>query len=144
MEVSTLPEQPARSHSLAPPSLATAWGVALGLLAAWIAAGSCGPLAHSFEALIACFLLIAAAIVVRPRPRARGWIIASAILLVATIAPLASISTPYQLPLLIATTLGLLGASKSAGDRRLLVLGGLCVLLRPIELVRRWDMWWEP
>ncbi len=106
-----------------------ACGIALGLLAAWFAAGSCGPLAYSLQALIVWTLLLAAVILVRPQPGFYGWIAALAVLLTAVWLPVLLDARAGQLLLLVGMVFGLLAAAKPDPERRLLALGGTSVVV---------------
>lgn len=111
-----------------PPSLPRTWGLALGLLAGWLATGSCGVLTLSLQALLVWGLLIIAAVLIRPRLEGRGLAVAGVTLALLLLTPRAMGWSPFHLPLAVVAVLGLLGMGERGTMRRILLAAGLAVL----------------
>ena len=128
MEDPTLPAQPSLSRAPAVPSWGCTWGLALGLTAGWLAAGSCGVFVASLQALLVWLLLIAVALLVRPQLQLTGSGGDGSSLALLLLTPRVTGWSPVHLPLVVVATLGLMSAGHRGANRRLLLLGGLAVL----------------
>jgi hypothetical protein len=106
----------------------SAWALALGLLAGWVAAGSCGVLVTSLQSLIVWLLLSTCAVLIAPRWSLGARAIVAVSLAVVLLVPPAMGPSPLQLPLLVVVVMGLLALGKHGLERRLLCLSASAVL----------------
>lgn len=97
-----------------------------GMLAAWIAAGSTGTLAHPLRVALAWVALLIAVVSVWPWKR-RQWLLALATAVLAGL-PLATSVAPMHEVLVVAAVIGLLAASQQGADRTVLLVCSLAVL----------------
>ncbi len=125
-------------------TLAQAWGIALGLLAGWTAAGACGVLATSLQTLLVWFLLLSAALLVRPRWDGRAVLVVAASVAVLLLLPHNAQLTWAQLPLTVVAILGLLAWSQQTLTRTLLLAAASAVLCLQLLVVARMQVaaWW--
>jgi hypothetical protein len=104
-----------------------AWSIGLGLMAAWLAAGSLGILAASLQAALSWIALGAACLCARPRLRPAGWLGCSAIVLLLTLLP-AVAPVRYGLTLTVAAVMGILAAGLAGSARRVMLAASLAAL----------------
>ena len=107
------------------PKLSFAWACALGLLAGWVAAGSCGAITTSLQALVVWGLLILVGLLIRPQISVRAT---AAALVVLLLTPRLLGANPFLLPLGVVGVLGLLAASRQGVQRRILYAASTAVL----------------
>ncbi|MHB8971508.1 MAG: DUF4350 domain-containing protein [Pirellulaceae bacterium] len=105
-----------------------AWGIALGLLAAWLAAGSLGLLAASLQAALVWLMLAVAVLCARPRFTPVAWLILAVQFAALAVLPLAVAPVRLGLTLTVAATLGWLAVGLAGVERRLMLIGSLSVV----------------
>ncbi len=103
-----------------------AWSVGLGLLSAWLAAGSLGILAVSLQATLSWLLLLAAVLCRASQFRPVGGSRAGAIVVLAVL-PAAVAPVRHGLTLTVAAVMCLLSAGMAGVARRLMLIGSLAV-----------------
>ncbi len=109
-------------------SRGTAWGVALGMLAGWLAAGSLGILAVSLQATLVWLVLAVVVLCVRPQFSPAAWLVLATLLAGMAVLPLAMAPVRVGLTLTVAAALSWLATGLAGAERRLMLIGGLSVL----------------
>ena len=109
-------------------SRGTAWGVALGMLAGWLAAGSLGILAVALQATLVWLVLAVVLLCVRPQFTPAAWLVLATLLAGMAVLPLAMVPVRVGLTLTVAAALSWLATGLAGAERRLMLIGGLSVL----------------
>ncbi|MCU0960418.1 MAG: hypothetical protein MUF48_09960 [Pirellulaceae bacterium] len=117
-----------RSASHAPETDPRRWSVGWGLCAAWLAAGSTGPLTVSLQVIL-CYLLLAACLIqARPRFTWRGWTLLAGVGVVLVVASRTAGPTELSRVLTVATTMAFLACGMTGVAGRLMWIGALSVM----------------
>ncbi|MFO7906240.1 MAG: hypothetical protein R6U98_26520, partial [Pirellulaceae bacterium] len=110
------------------PSLPGAWAVALGLIAGWLAMGSGGVFVVSLQSVLVWLLLFVVAILSRPELDKKVMVAVAVIITLLLAAPRSFGWSSLQLPLAVATVLGLIAIGKRDVYRWLFLFAGIAVL----------------
>lgn len=128
MEELTVPVESSPSAPAATASLGTAWSVAIGLCAGWVALGSSGFLVAPLQAWLVWTLVMLVVLLVRPRYEVRQLGVVAGILVLFLLLPPAIGDASLLLPLAVTAMLGALALGKSGIDRELLFCAAIAIL----------------
>ena len=123
-----LPHQGMTSNSASTASPGTAWGIALGFLSVWIAAGSVGVLAAPLREVLAVLVLLLAMACLWPRSQPAGRIVLGLVVLVFVAFRVAIPAQVDVWPLVTVAAMNVLAVGKRDADRHRLAWGGVSIL----------------
>jgi hypothetical protein len=123
-----LPHRATTSNSANTASPGTAWGIALGFLSVWIAAGSVGVLAASLREVLAVLVLLVAVACLWPRSLPAGRIALGLVVLACVTFRMLIPTQVYVWPLVTVSVVSLLAIGKRDADRHRLAWSGVSIL----------------